>query len=129
VNFRNILVLASIPAVLIVIGVAGYLFSGMEKCYPNVDRAQLIYNEIKAYPGDINKGKAEKWFSLQLKREQDLENSEKALNELIKSVANAFFLLAALSLWQGVALMRNANKAPNQPVQTTPKSGAADEGK
>lgn len=125
-NFKNILVLASIPAALIVIGVAGYLFSGIEKFYPNVDRVQSIYNEIKACPGDINKEKAEKWFSLQLEKEKALEDAEKSLNELIKSMADAFFLLAALSLWQGVTLVRNANKASNQPMQPTPKSGAAD---
>lgn len=124
-NFKNILVLASIPAALVMIGGAGYFFSGIEKFYPNVGRVQSIYNEIKACPGDINKVKAEKWFSLQLDKERALAKSEKSLNKLIKSASDAFFLLAALSLWQGITLLRNAKNASNHPMQPPPKSDAA----
>jgi len=125
VNFKNIAILASIPVVLFVIGVAGYFFSAMDKFHPNIELVQSIYDEIKACPSDINKEKAEQWFGMQLEKEKALKRSETALNNLIKVMSNSLFLLAALSLWQGVALLRRGRNASNTSLSSTPQSGAS----
>lgn len=106
VNFKNLAILISIPVVLFALGVAGYLFSAMDKFHPNVELVQSIYDEIRACPSDINKEKAVQWFGMQLEKEKALKNSENALNNLMKVISNGLFLLAALSLWQGVTLLR-----------------------
>ena len=124
-NVKNIVILASIPIALLVFGIAGYLFSGIGKFYPNVELVQSIYDEIRACPGDINKENAEKWFLMQLEKEKALQRSENALNGLIKVISNVFFMLAALSLWQGVALMRITKNASNTSLNSTPQSGAS----
>ena len=124
-NLKILLVLISMPLALTVTGVAGYVFSTIDKFHPDVVRAQTILDEITACPGVINKEIAEEWFSLQLKKEKSLEGYEKALNELIRASANIFLLLAAFSLWQGISLMRLGKNMSNSSLNSTSQSDAS----
>jgi hypothetical protein len=105
------LIIASIPFVLVCIGIVGLTLSIREYIPNNIEAAEQRYEKIKNTENEINREKLIEWFRQDLEIKKSLYSLDQTLKELIKITSLLLLFLGVMSFWQCMTILKYASKA------------------